>query len=255
MRKIFGTSQREGGNEWLSVADMMAGLMVIFLFIAIIYIRPLAQENRQLVQLSEQLEQKKAQLEKQNTQIAEIAVTWQEREQQIYQALYDEFRADLPRWNAEIEEATLIFRFKSPDVLFEKGDNIIRPIFKDILSDFFPRYVAVLKPFRASLDEIRIEGHTSSEWQNAPPARAYIQNMRLSQGRTRAVLEFVLGLKKILNERRWVQAFIVANGLSSSRLILTAKGSEDRKRSRRVEFRVRTTVHTEIVKILEATQQ
>ena len=247
MQRIFSPSSRGEDSEWLSVSDLMAGLMVIFLFIAIILIRPLAEENRQLVELQEELEQ-------QNLRMAEIAVTWQEREQQIYDALLNEFRDDLPGWNAEIEEATLLIRFNSPDVLFQAGDDAIRPEFESILEDFFPRYVEVLTPFRDSLDELRIEGHTSSEWNNASPDRAYIENMRLSQDRTRAVLEFVLGLEAVAGERAWLRQLVTANGLSSSRLVLTESDREDPELSRRVEFRVRTTARTEIVRILEAVQ-
>ena len=308
MQRLFGMPRREEESEWLSVSDLMAGLMVIFLFIAIFYVRSYAEDNRKrielqleleekseqletqnlrmaednrnlvelqreleeksgrlemqnlrqaednkkLVELQRELEEKSDQLETQNLRMAEVAFAWQEREQQIFEALLREFREDLPGWNAEIEEATLLIRFKSPEVLFELGDDAIRPEFQTILRNFFPRYVEVLKPFRDALDELRIEGHTSSEWYNASFEQAYFENMRLSQDRTRTVLEYVLGLNAVSDERAWLRQLLTANGLSSSRRVLTAKGIEDPERSRRVEFRVKTTVRSEIVKILEA---
>ena len=36
---LFAGRDRESGGHWLSVSDLMAGLMMIFLFIAIIYMR------------------------------------------------------------------------------------------------------------------------------------------------------------------------------------------------------------------------
>lgn len=260
MQKLFGTSAREEENEWLSVSDLMAGLMVIFLFIAIVFIRPLAEENIELTEQRNQLELLRTQMEEQSNQlreekarITEIAVAWQEREQDIYQALMDEFRDDLPRWNAEIEEDTLLVRFKSPDVLFERGRAEIRPEFAAILRDFFPRFVSVLNPFRSFLDEVRIEGHTSSVWnQSTSQQAAYFLNMELSQSRTRAVLQNVLGLEAVVSDREWLMPLVTANGLSSSRPVLDANGLEDPQRSRRVEFRIRTTAKTEIVRILEA---
>ena len=55
----------------------------------------------------------------------------------------------------------------------------------------FPRYLNVLTQFRDSIDEVRIEGHTSSLWNHrSTPEEAYFNNMALSQGRTRAVLEY-----------------------------------------------------------------
>lgn len=244
MSDIFGMSKRDDDNEWLSVSDLMAGLMVIFLFISIIFIRPLSEQN--II-----LEEQRALLEQQQERIAEIAVTWQETETNIYQALISEFEDDLQRWNAEIEEDTLLIRFNAPEVLFDEGRSAIRARFREILSDFFPRYIEVLSMFRPALDEIRIEGHTSSEWNNASPDQSYYNNMALSQERTREVLSFVLALPEVANERLWVQSLLTANGLSSSRLILDEFGVEDPNLSRRVEFRVRTKARSEIVRILE----
>lgn len=234
MQKILGTSSTEDESEWLSVSDLMAGLMVIFLFIAIVFIRPVAEQN---------------------LKIKEIAGTWQQNETEIYEALWAEFSDDLPRWNAEIEKDTLLIRFKSPEVLFERGFAAIRPEFANILRDFFPRYVDVLSPFRTSIEEVRVEGHTSSIWnQDTSAEEAYFLNMQLSQARTRAVLQNVLSLAEVRENRSWLQGLLTANGLSSSRPVLGSSGAEDPDRSRRVEFRVRTTARTEIVRILEAAQ-
>lgn len=247
MSDLFGSPKREDDSDWLSVSDLMAGLMVIFLFIAIIFIRPLAEQNIAL-------EEQRAQLESQKERIAEIAVTWQDTEAGIYDALVKEFEEDLPRWNAEIEEDTLLIRFRSPEVLFAEGDSEIRPRFQDILADFFPRYAGVLSEFRDAIDEIRIEGHTSSEWRSASIEQAYYNNMELSQARTREVLRFVLALTEVNAEREWLQSLLTANGLSSSRLILDEFGEEDPNLSRRVEFRVRTKARSEIMRILEQVQ-
>lgn len=113
MNNLFGNSLQEDDSDWLSISDLMAGLMVIFLFIAIIFIRPLAEENIKLEEQKEELELTKKELEnqrtlleQQQTRIAEIAVTWQETETNIFEALITEFQDDLPRWNAEIEKET-----------------------------------------------------------------------------------------------------------------------------------------------------
>lgn len=233
MKYIFAPRLEEDGSEWLSVSDLMAGLMVIFLFIAIVFIRPLAEQNKRM---------------------SDIALTWQEREAAIYEALLAEFQDDLPRWNAEIERDTLLIRFKSPDVLFETGQDDIRNEFRTILADFFPRYIGVLSPFKGYVEELRIEGHTSSEWLGSDRMIAYFNNMELSQNRTRAVLRYVLELKDIVDEQDWLKSRLTANGLSSSQLVLLPDGQEDSGRSRRVEFRVRTTARAEIIKILEAVQ-
>lgn len=228
--RIFRTSHDDGEEHWISVSDLMAGLMIIFLFIAITYIRPILNER---------------------DAIKEIAVTWQESEVALYDRLNEEFKDDLPRWNAELERETLTVRFTEPEILFDSGRATLKPEFEYILSDFFPRYLNVLSDFRDDIAEVRIEGHTSSEWMVATSGdEAYFHNMELSQNRTRAVLEYALLLPGSSTQKSWAKKYITANGLSSSRLILT-NGKEDKERSRRVEFRVRTNAKREIVRILE----
>lgn len=223
----------EEGEHWLSVSDMMSGLMVIFLFIAITYMMQVSEDRNQLV---------------------EIAVTYEKTKVAIYEELQIEFKDDLKKWNAEIDKESLAFRFKEPDVLFDVGEAKIKEKFKVILNDFFPRYIKRLKPFQADIEEIRIEGHTSSEWNNKitldENETAYFLNMALSQNRTRAALEYCLMLPDISVERSWIKHILTANGLSSSKPILV-DGIEDTVHSRRVEFKVKTNSETQILKILQ----
>ncbi|MDO6479122.1 OmpA family protein [Shimia thalassica] len=231
MAALFQKNQGEDGNEWMSVSDLMAGLMVIFLFIAIAYIRPVAEKNEQ---------------------ITEIAQTFMENESRIYDALWDEFSGDLEAWDAELDRDSLTVRFRSPKVLFARNEASLTPQFESIIEDFFPRYLKVLGPYKTSIEEIRIEGHTSSEWRaRSNDIDAYIGNMGLSQERTRAVLLKCLTLEDTQRHMAWVRPLLTANGLSSSRLVLNDEGVEDPVRSRRVEFRVRSVARTEIIRILE----
>ncbi len=110
------------------------------------------------------------------------------------------------------------------------------------------------RKYRDSISEVRIEGHTSSDWNGVAASDAYFRNMELSQARTRSTLAYVLSLPADSEQVSWLQRFVTANGLSSSRLILDDKGVEDVARSRRVEFRVRTDAETRLAKILEVTK-
>ena len=75
---------------------------------------------------------------------------------------------------------------------------MLKPQFKDILSDFMPRYIVLLiTNFVDDISEVRIEGHTSSEWNQEPEKTAFIKNMDLSQARTRSVLEYSFSLKEL----------------------------------------------------------
>ena len=233
VRALFAPSNLESAESggWVSIADMMTGLMVVFMFIAIIYI-----DN----------------IQEQNAQIREIAVAFEEAEADIYDALVDEFETDLPVWNAIIDRESLAIRFQAPEVLFLPGSSALRPEFKDIIDDFFPRYIRVLDAHADSIEEVRIEGHTSSDWAGEPSEmQAYFNNMGLSQARTRSVLSYSLDREGLDAHYPWARRALTANGLSSSRPIKT-DGAEDRKASRRVEFKVRTDAKTQMVRVLQS---
>ncbi|EDN69476.1 conserved hypothetical protein [Beggiatoa sp. PS] len=156
----------------------------------------------------------------------------------IYQALLKEFKPDLPLWVAKIEPTTLTIRFQEPTIIFQLGDDSLNTHYQFILTDFFPRYVRILKQYAHVIEAVSIEGHTSSEWRSSfSEDEAYFNNMALSQKRTRTVLEYCILLPTVKNDKEWLQQILTANGLSSSRLMIE-DGFENIEHSRRVEFRI-----------------
>jgi outer membrane protein OmpA-like peptidoglycan-associated protein len=235
MEKIFGQPaklrEHETSDHWMSVSDLMSGLMIVFLFISIALMRHALIER---------------------DKIKEVAITYQNTQVALFEALALEFQNDLVKWNAEIDKDTLSFRFKSPDILFGIGSSELKPVFRDVLAEFFPRYMNVLNKFKGSINEVRIEGHTSSNWsEGVSVEEAYFRNMELSQARTRSVLFYTQRLPAVTKDREWINKNIAAVGFSSSRLILDAAGSEEPEKSRRVTFRVITNAETQIRKIIE----
>lgn len=233
MIALFTKKQDNGddGEHWLSISDLMSGLMIVFLFIAVSFMRYTSLEK---------------------DKITDIAVAYQENQVAIFNALNREFEAELPIWNASLDHETLAFQFNSPEVLFNAGDSEINEKFREILADFIPRYLMVLKRYRDSIDEIRIEGHTSTEWgAGADLDEAYFLNMELSQSRTRSVLRYAYGLPVLSDdERLWIKSNFAAVGFSSSRAIYDSEQREDTERSRRVTFRVITNADIQIRKII-----
>ena len=134
----------------------------------------------------------------------------------------------------------VIIRFLSPDIMFLSGKSSLQPRFKKILQDFCPRYFSVLSQFKKSIEEIRIEGHTSFEWYGAKTKTdAYFKNMKLSQGRTRSVLQYCVTLKGLNHDiKSWATNILTANGLSSSKPLCLETSANCRARNRRVEFRL-----------------
>lgn len=209
-------------DQWLPVSDLMSGLMILFLFIAISLI----------------LETQK------------VARSYEDNQQAIYKALVQEFEHDLEKMGAEIDPKTLTFIFKSPDILFETGQSNLKPSYQQTLNDFFPRYMKVIYKYKGSIQEIRIEGHTSSEWaQGIDENTAYFENMRLSQDRTRAVLQYVYYMQGVNQYRPWIKENLAAVGLSSSKIVRDQKNLENREQSKRVTFRIITNADEQLEKL------
>jgi len=221
----------EENNQFsLSTGDLMAALLLIFVLLLI----------GTMLKLQEEFDSK-----------SDIAERYKELQIDIYNDLYKEFEDDLEKWQAEID-STLTIRFKEPDVLFARGSSKLKLPFKEILSDFFPRYVNVLRDnkYINHIEEIRIEGHTSIEGRNGMNVNeSYFYNMKLSQDRTRSVLRFCL---EQLNEVTfdWTRNRTTANGLSSVKPIAQNETEIGRKQNRRVEFRIKTDAEEQIREML-----
>lgn len=252
------------GSNWLSsVSDMMSGLMMVFMLIAVAYMlivekqikKETEKANQDKIEAEERekiLAQHNAELLSKDEFIQEVVLKYDESEELLYERLLDEFKSDLPRWNATLERDNTI-RFNEPEVLFESGRAELQSKFKEILDDFFPRYVAILKrdEFRERIDEVRVEGHTSSEWRfSVSDELRYLNNAELSQARALAVVEYVYLLNSIANAREWLRGTLRANGLSFAKPIVSPAGVEDPQRSRRVEFRVLTKAKEELMRII-----
>ncbi|MEG1615571.1 MAG: OmpA family protein [Bacteroidales bacterium] len=224
-RKQEFESDASDSSFGLSIGDLMASLLL--LFVLLLAATLLNLQN----QYDDQLE---------------VAAQYTEVKSKIYDELHLTFKDSLSSWQAEIDSTELVVRFTEPGMLFDNNQSNLKPEFKKILADFFPRYINVLNKseFRDNIEEIRIEGHTDSNGD-------YFYNMKLSQDRTRSTLEYSMQQLSPDMEHNWVQKRITANGLSSSKPILYKDGSENKQASRRVEFRIRTNAERQIERILK----
>ena len=224
--KFLGSKKGDLDNSvWLSNSDLMAGLMIIFLFISIGFIREKAPEV----------------VGSQDYVLNYLTFT-DSKENEIDEKLEQEFsNEEKKEWQLEIIPNENLIRFNAPDVMFSQSNFKLNDRFKFIINSFFPRYVKVLSKFGTLISEIRIEGHTSSEWKNTTYDKAYIKNMVLSQERTISVLNESLNSLTKFNlskkEIKWAFDKVSASGLSSRSIIKNSDGSENSVKSRRVEFR------------------
>jgi outer membrane protein OmpA-like peptidoglycan-associated protein len=251
-QRVLESEALEQEEHWISLSDIMTGMMLLFMLVAVVYMLRVEAEKEIYVIEKEKFERLAEVHAKEKERVKRVAVLYRELRENLYEELAKEFAADLKRWDAEITP-TLVVRFKEPEVLFDQGKSTLKPKFKEILDSFFPRYIRILAgpKYVDNIEEIRIEGHTSSDWvTGGTPDYAYSMNMALSQSRTREVLQYVLFKPEVMQHKPWLIRHLSANGLSSSQLVVDGAGRENAERSRRVEFRVRTKAEERIGTIL-----
>lgn len=215
-------------NVWLSVSDLMTGLMIIFLFIAIAYISRVKKNQNVLTE-------------------------YVETKTKLHEKLVNEFEGDTQRWQMAIGK-DLSMRFNNPEVLFQSGSDAIQPKFKEILDEFLPKYFDILikDSLRSRIKEIRIEGHTDTEPAPRYDPDPYIANTILSQNRALNVLRYFRSMdafqKYSEEEKKQIEYWLTSNGLSYGKSLdsdgkytFSTNKEIDMARSRRVEFRIVTS--------------
>ena len=214
-------------NVWMSVSDLMTGLMVIFLFVAVSYMVKV-QENQT------------------------VLTDYVETREKLHDKLVNEFAGDTAKCQMAIGR-DLTMKFKNPEVLFAVGRDDITPKFQDILNEFLPRYMTILlqDSLRNKIQEIRIEGHTDNTW-NDPHADAYMENLRLSQKRAARVVEYFRSMPEYQTfsdeDKRQIDYWLTANGMSYGKalddngdFIQVSRKAINPDLSRRVEIRIVTS--------------
>lgn len=232
----FRGSTSGADSNWLSIADMMTALMIIFMFIALNYILQYAEH--QMI------------------------------ENKIYNKLAREFEESKDYATDLGPNGAVSFNASSTNKkLFKRGKAKLTPFFREELSQFLPKYWSILssKPeYFKQIQEIRIEGHAdSTRYLFTTDEGNYLQNLKLSQERAKKVLAYVrqqplydTASAKMQNRMDFL---FTATGFSFSRTVnsegkYTFKNPSfrvDKDRSRRVEFRIVTSNDELISKIAE----
>ncbi len=219
-------------SHWISLSDMMTGLMIIFLFVAVSYMSKIQKTQKRTEELTEK-----------------------------YVNMRDSLRKDLQSVvNAVFKKEDalvgqdLTVKFTKPDLCFNLGEEWLLQSFKDDLYKFIPFFLDLINnpKYQNTIAEVRIEGHTDpSPAANLDP-NPYIANVILSQKRATNVLIFLYNHPKFTElpeaKKERLRFLLNATGYSYGRAI------DDERRftfytrqplnptaSRRVEFKIVTT--------------
>ena len=232
---------KNADSSWKPYADLMAALMIIFMFIAISYILEIQKEKEDIKMVVEE---------------------YQNTKNELFTSLQEEFKSDFRKWEVELGD-DLSIKFTNPDILFARGESKLTPKFKQILSDFLPRYFDIIlsEKYKENVLEVRIEGHTDKVPATQYDPDPYIGNVILSQLRSTNVLKYLKKsdyYKSQSNEvKKYLRFVLTANGLSYGRMLDNNKNlvSKTGKQpvadiSRRVEFKILTKTERAVENVI-----
>ncbi len=234
--KLDRILRRTPEDHWIPLSDLMTGLMMLFMLVAIVFMLQLKAKEKE---------------------VKDIGKNYLDLKSELCGDLKSSFKDNNSDWQVD-PSCNLSIRFLNPDNQFDLGKSEVKSSFRASLNVFFPRYIAILnsEKYRDVVEEVRIEGHTSRLWGNPPipPEQSYYKNMALSQERSRAVLEYVLSIPTVrfAENWNWLVPRLTANGLSGISPVRNPNGSENDVLSQRVEFKIRTKTEARLNEILKA---
>ena len=210
-------------TEWISFSDIMTGLMLVFMFIAIL-------------------------------SIASIKVPF-ENLQKDKEELYQELKEKLEPYKEVIGyelDRDLVLKFTELDVAFEKDSSALTTSFKEKLDIFIPIYLEVINKskYKDKIKEIRIEGHTANF---SKIHNNYVSLISLSQRRSNSILTEILNSdyykKLLIKDKNKLEFWLTSNGFGKGRALndqdeyinkIRTTDKEIAPKSRRVELKIIT---------------
>jgi chemotaxis protein MotB len=210
----------EHTDYWLSYADLMTGMLMVFVLLFC------------FVMIS--LKQTEAKIKPTPTPTPTPKMSHVE----LKKAIIQEIAAELKKHNIQVEQDINTGDINiASDGIFSSGKSDLSEKGKSYLKQFAPDYFGILnKPkYIGEISEILIEGHTDLVGND-------ISNMKLSQDRAQAAYEYIFGpLKKQTNKDFYSKTVYKVStagyGYHKASLIKTSK--KDDPRLRRISFRFR----------------
>lgn len=208
MRRRGKKDDVEASSYWLSVGDLMASILVVFILIFV----------HQVLNINEKLESKEKIIE----EISSV-------KNRIIEKLNGEFEKE--NLKVMIDQKTGAIKLDEK-ILFDYGQDYLKLEGKEYLNKFIPMYTKLLlsdEKIKSEISQIIIEGHTDN-------VGSYLYNLDLSQRRAFQVVKFIYQEMPNFEYKEQLKEFITANGRSSIKLIRKENGAVDQEKSRRVEF-------------------
>lgn len=206
-----------------SIADLMAGMLIIFILLFVFVTITSNSELRKKEKVIEGFTTVKSKI------IDKVIDTFKMNNIAI--------DIDNTTGNIKIDEK----------LLFSNNDFELKDEGKEYLKRFIPIYVKLLildESIKNEVSQVIIEGHTDD-------IGSYIYNMELSQKRAFEVLRYIYKEMGDFEGKSEFEKYVTANGKSKIDLIIDGDGNVDRDKSRRVEIKFKLKDEETIKRIQE----
>ena len=206
-------SDEDSGNIfWVTMADLLLGLAIIFITLFVLAMTGFSQQNIQQQKVQMDVSKKISEGLKNSEIVADI----------------DKMSGDLKISDGE---------------LFELNSYVLTPQGEKLLDKLAPIYINTIfadKELAGQIDNIIIQGHTDSQTFAGVNSKEeqFMRNMDLSLRRANAVAEYIF---RTQYDKKYADDFrkkLVVEGKSFNEPVLV-NGKEDFARSRRVELKIK----------------
>jgi len=224
---IYNIENEENQKEnsfWISLSDLMTGLMLVFIIISIVFIVIAKSNLSELEKKKTELEHKTAELEKKNKEIEELLEELSSRMKNVIIIFEKELNKNSINVKYNNDKGTIEI---SNSILFDFQSNEIKEdgkIFLKYFTTILDREVFSNKKYLDIVKYLHIEGYSSSSGN-------FEFNMELSQRRAFAIWKYINTLDLKNKNIMLKKLNLVGRG------DIDADKIKDNKADRKVQFR------------------
>ena len=153
----------------------------------------------------------------------------------FYDILHDIYHVEIANKQIAIHE-DLSIEFLDKNLYFQVGIYTLTKKQKMFLNSFAKKLIPFLQNNQEFIENLEINGHTSSEWSNVDFSSNYLHNEKLSLERSFSVLSYMFQTQNRKTQNLLAKKF-KGSGLNYSQRVVM-NNSEDRVKSRRVSFKI-----------------
>lgn len=205
-------SEEEGNIFWVTMADLLLGLAIIFITLFVLSMTGFSQED---------IQQQKIQIE-------------------VSKKISNELKE--ANINADIDKMTGDLKISDVE-LFELNSYVLSDNGKKLLDKLAPIYINTIfadKELASQIGNIVIQGHTDSQMFAGvtSPDEQFLRNMDLSLKRANSVAEYIFTTNYDKKYAEQFRKMLVVEGKSFNEPVIV-NGKEDYDKSRRVELKLK----------------